>query len=217
VVRDALALRDPVRERGWRYPELVEHARELAERHGVATAAVFEWTLGVAPLPFGPSDARERLDGRTGYAHSDPDVVVAALEMLDVGPDDTLYDLGSGLGLPCVVAALCGPATYRGVEVHARYVDRARDTARRLGLANVAFFAGDVTTFDWSDGTRFYMFNPFPDGVLQAVADRLRRIAAHRPIRIACFHNVLSEGFTRIGGDGPIVVYEAGPDAGLSG
>jgi hypothetical protein len=56
------------------------------------------------------------------------------------------------------------------------------------------------------------MFNPFPDRVLQVVAERLRRLARQKPIRIACFHNVLPDDFPRIGGDGPIAVYEAGPD-----
>jgi SAM-dependent methyltransferase len=210
VVRDALALRDQVRERGWRYPELVAHARGLAERHEIALAAILDWILGSEPLPLGPSDARERLDGRTGYAHSGPDAVLAALSLLDVGPGDVFYDLGSGLGLPCLVAALGGHATYRGIEFHARYVDRARDNARQLGLTHVEFLIGDVVASDWSDGTRFYMFNPFPEAVLQVVAARLRQIAAHRQIRIACFHNLLPHGFTRIGGDGPIAVYEAG-------
>jgi hypothetical protein len=56
------------------------------------------------------------------------------------------------------------------------------------------------------------MFNPFSDGVLGIVAERLRRVAADHPIRIACFHNRL-EGFPRIGGEGPLAVYEAGPSA----
>lgn len=211
VARDARRLRDRVRERGWRYPELVGHARELAERDGVPVALVLDWILGSEPQPFGPSDAREQRAGRTGYAHSDPETIAAALALLEVGADDTFYDLGAGLGLPCLIAALSGPAICRGIEFHAGYVARARDNARQLGLGNVEFFVGDAAAFDWSDGTRFYMFNPFPDRVLRVVAERLHRLATQRSIRIACFHNVLPD-FSRIGGDGPITVYEAGPD-----
>jgi hypothetical protein len=58
------------------------------------------------------------------------------------------------------------------------------------------------------------MFNPFPEDVLRVVAARLAALAARRPIRIACFHNRLPEGFARIGGHGPITVYAAGPGAG---
>jgi hypothetical protein len=213
VARAAIGLRDQVRTQRLRYRELIAHTRVLAERTGAPAAAVIDWVLGSVPAPLGPSDARERLDGRTGFACSDPDTIVAALAVLDIGPEDRFYDLGAGTGLPCLIAALSGAAPCRGIEVHARYVDRARDTARQLGLAHAEFAVGNVATYDWSDGTRFYMFNPFSDGVLGVVAERLRRVAADHPIRIACFHNRL-EGFTRIGGEGPLAVYEAGGSGG---
>jgi hypothetical protein len=210
TVGAALAMRELVRQRGWRYAEIVSQARALAERDNVPVDCILEWILGSAPFPFGRSDDGENRHGRNGYAHSGADTVAAALAVLDVGPDDTFYDLGSGLGLPCVVAALRSEAACRGVEFHACYVERARENARHLGLESVEFFVGDVATFDWSDGNKFYMFNPFPEAVLQAVAARLLQLAARKPIRIACFHNALPEGFRRIGGEGKIAVYEAG-------
>jgi hypothetical protein len=216
VARAAIGLRDQVRTQRWRYRELIAHARGLAERTGAPAAAVVDWVLGSAPAPLGPSDARERLVGRTGFACSDPDTIAAALALLDIGPEDRFYDLGAGTGLPCLIAALSGAAACRGIEVHARYVDRARDMARQLGLAHAEFVVGDVVTYDWSDGTRFYLFNPFSDDVRGIVAERLRQVAADHPIRIACFHNRL-EGFTRIGGEGPLAVYEAGGSGGRQG
>jgi hypothetical protein len=86
--------------------------------------------------------------------------------------------------------------------------------AQQLGLAHAEFVLGDAATYDWSDGTRFYMFNPFSDDVLGIVAEQLRRVAAEHPIRIACFHNRLPDDFTRIGGEGPLAVYEAGVTGG---
>lgn len=210
AVGAALALRALVKLRGWRYPEIVAQADALAARHDVPAALVIEWILGSAPFPFGRSDTGEDRSGRNGYAHSTADAVAAALTVLDLGPDDTFYDLGSGVGLPCVVAALSSEAACRGIEFHASYVERARQNARHLGLDRVEFFVGDVTTFDWSDGNKFYMFNPFPAPILQAVADRLLQLASHKLIRAACFHNALPGGFRRIGGEGKIAVYEAG-------
>ncbi len=209
TVRQALALRELVRERGWRFPEVVSQACALAERNGAPAAAILEWILGSAPFPFGRSDDSENRNGRNGYAHSAADAVGAALAVMDLGPDDIFYDLGSGVGLPCVVAALSSEAACRGVEFHAAYVERARENARQLGLARVEFFVGDVATFDWTDGNKFYMFNPFPDDVLRIVTARLLRLASHKPIRIACFHNMLPDGFRRIGGEGKLSVYEA--------
>ncbi|HSS02450.1 MAG TPA: hypothetical protein VLM79_35565, partial [Kofleriaceae bacterium] len=144
IARAARKLREQARTQRWGYRELLAHTRALAERTGVPAAAVVDWVMGSAPAPLGPSDARERLDGRTGFACSDADTIVAALALLDIGPEDRFYDLGAGTGLPCLIAALSGSATCRGIEVHARYVDRASDIAQQLGRAHAEFFVGDV-------------------------------------------------------------------------
>lgn len=162
------------------------------------------WILGAAPLPFGPNDERENADGRNGYADSDVGTVRAALAALELGPEDLVYDLGSGLGIPCFVGALATPARFCGIEFHAAYVERARRTAHELGLADrVSFIAGDAATAAWPGATRIYMFNPFPAAVLALVA---ARIAALGPgVRVACFHNELP--LTCVGGEGAMRVY----------
>ncbi len=205
----AAALRSDVRVKGWKYLEVLAAATGLAARDSVPVDEVMEWILGAAPLPFGPGDEAERRAGRNGYAHTDLEVVVDALSLLQVGPHDTFVDLGSGLGLPCVVAALRGAGACRGIELHAPYVDRSRANAQELGLTNVEFRVGDVATADWAEGTAFYLFNPFPEPTLRLVAERLRELSARKPIRVACFHTALP-GFTQIGGEGKIALYRAG-------
>jgi tRNA/tmRNA/rRNA uracil-C5-methylase (TrmA/RlmC/RlmD family) len=135
-----------------------------------------------------------------------------ALSLLELGPGDTFYDLGSGLGLPTLIAALSSEAACRGVEYHRRYVERAEENARQLGLAGVRFHCGDASAFDWTDGNKFYMFDPFPADVLERIAARLLEVARERPIRVACYANRLpSAGFRLLHEMEQVAVFEAGP------
>jgi Histone methylation protein DOT1 len=120
---------------------------------------------------------------------------------------DVFYDLGSGVGGPTLLAALGTRARCRGVEVHAAYVDRARTTARALGLRDHVFVVADALEHDWSDGNRFYLFNPFPAHVLRLVGERLRQIGRRREVRIACFHTRLGDGFAATAVRGAVTVY----------
>ena len=210
VAEAARALADRVRDRGWRYAELARAAQRLARRTQVPAATVLELALGTLPLPFGHSDTHERARGRTGHAATAVDAAITAIAHLELVAGDTFYDLGAGLGLPTCVAALTSTAVCRGVEYHAAYVARASAHARRLGLANARFFVGDATTFDFSDGNKFYLFNPFGPTVLRRVAARLSELARRRPIRIACWHVALP-GFDAVISDGPLRVYASSP------
>jgi hypothetical protein len=206
----AAALRSLVRQRRWRYAELSFELEARAAQAGERLETFAEAFFGTVPWPWGPSDEGERQSGRHGYAPTSLATLTRALSSLDLQPDDVFYDLGSGLGLPSMVAALSSGATCRGIEFHAPYVERARENARCLGLTDVTFFQGDASTFDCSEGNKFYMFNPFPEKTLQVVADRLLGLASRKPIHVVCFHSLLPGAFRRIGGEGPVTLYQAG-------
>lgn len=107
------------------------------------------------------------------------------LARLQLGADDVLVDLGSGLGHLPLLAAACTPARSLGIEHEAAYVDSARECARALGLQRAGFVHADARLADLSAGTVFYLYTPFTGPVLAQVLERLRALAARRAIRVA--------------------------------
>ena len=69
-------------------------------------------------------------------------VVEKMLEVAKVGPNDLVYDLGSGDGR-IVIAAALAERTLRGygVDIDARLVAQANDAARAAGVADRVRFA----------------------------------------------------------------------------
>jgi SAM-dependent methyltransferase len=85
-----------------------------------------------------------------------PDKVVdAMLRLAEVGPEDVLYDLGSGDGRTAIAAAArFGVREARGVEIRAELVRRSRDEARRAGMdRRVRFVAEDLFRTDLAGAT----------------------------------------------------------------
>lgn len=108
-------------------------------------------------------DAR-KAEGRDGdveltYGTTSPRLALRILrEVLGCGPGDVFYDLGCGLGVPTVVAALvCARAT--GIDVLPQLLEHGRGVARTLNLSNARFVHGDLRAQDLGDGTAFYSYS----------------------------------------------------------
>jgi hypothetical protein len=132
--------------------------------------------------------------------HYEPSPARVILDLVDhVGPraGDVFYDLGSGLGYAVILVRLVAGIPARGVEYQRSYTDVARQGAAALGLTDVDFVTADVREVDLSDGTIFYLFTPFRGQLLRQVLDRLRALAARRPIAVctfgSCTHAVAGE------------------------
>lgn len=81
-------------------------------------------------------------------------VVEAMLEVADVGPQDTVYDLGSGDGRIVISAARDRGATGIGVEIDPTYIDMARLNAAADGVMDkVTFVQADLFEIDFTDAT----------------------------------------------------------------
>src|SRR5579859_2225161 len=102
-----------------KYPSLLVHeAREAAGRAG-DTEMVYGTTPGAA--------------------------VLELLELAYATADDVFYDLGCGLGVPTIVAALvCKRST--GIELLPQIAQQAQAVAEGLKLANATFRVGDLKT-----------------------------------------------------------------------
>ena len=80
----------------------------------------------------------EELD--TPFVTTPQNVVDAMLELARVGPSDTLLDLGSGDGRIVITAAQRFGIRGTGIEIDPRLVARARENAKKAGVAERATF-----------------------------------------------------------------------------
>jgi hypothetical protein len=83
------------------------------------------------------------------------DVIDAMLHLAGAGPDDVLYDLGSGDGRTAIAAVTrFGVRAARGVEVRKHLLRRSREQARRAGVrGRVRFLGEDLFRTDISAAT----------------------------------------------------------------
>src|SRR6267142_4378245 len=83
-----------------------------------------------------------------------PEVVIEILRLARVGPDDVVYDLGSGDGRIVIAAARDFGAHGVGVEIDPKLVNISRDAALAAGVgARVSFLWQDLFVTDLSGAT----------------------------------------------------------------
>jgi SAM-dependent methyltransferase len=120
-------------------------------------------------------------------------VVGEMLRLAGVGPDDVVYDLGSGDGRIVILAAQKYGARGVGIEIDPHLVDIARDGAREGEVADrVSFVEGDLFTADISPATVVMLY--LSPGVNARLERKLRtelrpgaRIVSHQ-FRIGAWH-----------------------------
>jgi protein-L-isoaspartate O-methyltransferase len=88
------------------------------------------------------------------YSATPPDVVERMLKLAGVGPQDVVYDMGSGDGRIVIAAARQFGARGVGIEIDPTLVAQARANAQRAGVEDrVSFRLQDALTADISDAT----------------------------------------------------------------
>lgn len=120
--------------------------------------------------------------------HYDPSPVSTTLALRRAGwfgEGRVFIDLGSGIGRVPILAALLGEGRCVGVELDAALAHTSLAVVESLAVLRVEFREGDARLVAIEDGTDFFLFTPFVGGVLDAVIDRLERLAERRPIRVA--------------------------------
>lgn len=111
------------------------------------------------------------------YIPTPQPVVDRMLEMAAVGPDDILYDLGSGDGRIPITAAQRWGTRGVGIELKPDLVAQAEITALRAGVADkLRFQVADIFEVDFSEATVVMLY------LLPVLNLRLRdRLQAMRP------------------------------------
>ena len=121
--------------------------------------------LPVAALMFAALACRSVPGRDVRYEPTPAPIVRAMLQMAQVGPQDLVYDLGSGDGRIPIMAAREFGARGVGIEIDPVLVERARLNAREAGVADrVEFRLGDMYATDVRTATVVTLFlHPEPN------------------------------------------------------
>ncbi|WP_144924446.1 protein-L-isoaspartate(D-aspartate) O-methyltransferase [Halorubrum salsamenti] len=107
---------------------------------------------------------------------SAPHMVAVMTDLLDVGPGDRVFEVGTGCGYhAAVVAEIVGPGNVYSVEYVPELAEAARERLQRLGY-DVTVRAGDGRTA-FPDEARFdaaYLTCAPADGIPDQIVDRVR-------------------------------------------
>lgn len=88
------------------------------------------------------------------YLPTPPEVVDAMLKVANVGPNDIVYDLGSGDGRIVIAAARDYGARGVGIDLDPKLIAEATDNAKKNGVSDRArFVEGDLFLADISEAT----------------------------------------------------------------
>jgi hypothetical protein len=134
-----------------------------------------------------PDETLERQPGMVRYQPTPASVILELIDQVDFSPEDTFCDLGSGLGQVVGMVNLLSGVRCVGVEYQPAYFDYATKMAAKLGLKDITFINADAQDADFSDGTVFFMFNPFGGRIFDAVMDKLHSVAQTRVIRVCSY------------------------------
>jgi len=145
------------------------------------------------------------------------------LRVVKPGSEDVFYDIGCGMGRVLCVAAQKPVRKCVGVELLEPLCQVARRNATRLRgrKAPIQIIHGDATTADLSEGTIYFMFNPFGPETLRDTLDNIRCSLAQKPrtVKVVYYnskHQSVLEGlewlvklheFDRFGGH-PVTIWE---------
>ncbi len=121
------------------------------------------------------------------YVPTPPEVVEAMLELAEAGPEDIVYDLGSGDGR-IVIAAVHDFGVKKGVgmDLDKDLIAQARANAKRMGVEDRAeFHISDIFATDFSEATilTLYLLEKINVQLRPRILDELRpgtRVVSHQ-------------------------------------
>lgn len=138
------------------------------------------------PLPH-PDPTLERAYGMVRYEPTPVSVILELFDLVPLSMGDVLYDLGSGLGKVVMLLHLLAQIPCVGVEFEPAFYRYAVTRASQLGLTGARFINDDARHVDYSNGTVFYLFNPFGGNIFGSVLAKLKEQARNRQITICSY------------------------------
>jgi precorrin-6B methylase 2 len=169
------------------------------------------WIDELLGFPAPPPDI-DLPPGSVPYLPCGVEEIVAAVLEAPVEPDDTLVDLGSGLGRVVILASLISGARALGIEIQDHLVRSARARCAELALAGVSFVHADAAEAAL-DGSIFFLYAPCNGDMLTRLLGRLEEVARRRAI-IICAVGVELHGMSwlrpRATSCASLTLYDAG-------
>ncbi|MEW5896354.1 MAG: class I SAM-dependent methyltransferase [Nanoarchaeota archaeon] len=129
------------------------------------------------------------------YHASSVFTIYEATKRVPITGQDVFYDLGSGYGRVPILTNLLTGARTTGIEYFQEYHQRAKRSAKALGLRDVSFIQGDAADADYAGATVFFLFNSFYGKILDTVVRKMEAIAQERAITL-CTVNMRKWGNT---------------------
>ena len=133
-----------------------------------------------------------------GFEYRPPDYhyIYRTIRILRPKPQDIFYDIGSGKGR--IVCALARRRMRKviGIEISKSLCDASEQNAVQLRgrQTEIEIRCQDAATSDLSQGTIYYMYNPFGPETMHEVLANIRRSLQDRPRQIrVVYHNSVYE------------------------
>jgi hypothetical protein len=175
--------------------DILKIMKDLVAESGTGADEAIDRLLGIVGTPH-----KESMDDdheKVFYQPTNIDHLLPLMENQTFSKDDVFYDLGSGLGRVPILMNLTTGVKAKGVEYESAYAKKAQTIADDLKLKDVQFINKDIREVDISDGTVFFMFNPFTGSILKDTMEKLRVIAEKKKIKIYSLNQRISEPWLR--------------------
>ena len=118
--------------------------------------------------------------GNHGYALTQKKAFDNIVKKLDIGPEDSFIDIGSGKGGVLRYALSYPFKRVAGVEIEDSLHEIAVRNFQRLGISKVELYHADATTFDkYNEFNVFFLFNPFDAEIYEKVVEQLFSTLTH--------------------------------------
>lgn len=133
-----------------------------------------------------PEDNENLYGDASAYAAISYSRLKRMVNYLKLSKEDTFIDLGCGAGRPVFLVGNLRLKKVIGVEIRKELADIARRNLINLKLNNtpIEIINTDVSVFDVSEGTVFFMFNPFGEKTFTKVIENIKKSLATNPRKI---------------------------------
>lgn len=153
--------------------------------------------------PYAKPDKKAKYQGSIVYQAADYLNIRRMLRVLRPNQNDVFYDIGCGKGRVICMVAHLSLRRVVGIELQDFLCEVARRNVERLRgrKATLEIRCEDAAKTDLSDGTIYFMYNPFGEETMQEVLSNIERSLSINPRRIKIvYYNPFFEKVFRASG-----------------